>query len=74
MNTIKEEETKRRLNHAPPPCLKSGVQCRDCFGWNNMMKATHDIDVWRNQALRCGCTGLTSKSLDEERDVPYKDK
>jgi len=53
------------LNYgSPPPCISTSKQCRGCFGWPNMMKAAHDSDVWRQYPLRCTCTGLVLKFVE----------
>jgi hypothetical protein len=49
---------------SPPPCLQSDQQCRGCFGWTNMIKAARDNDIWRKYPLRCTCTGLVLKVVE----------
>jgi len=45
----------------PPPCLKSRQQCRDCFGWRNMLKAAQSDSFWQRYPFRCQVTDLTLK-------------
>ena len=43
----------------PPPCIRSGRQCRNCYGWENMLAAARRSRRWRLYPLCCPCTGLT---------------
>lgn len=55
------------INHGgPPPCLQTMQQCRGCFGWPNMIKAAYDNDMWRQYPLRCTCTGLALKVVEDK--------
>jgi hypothetical protein len=65
---MKSEETHTEiLNYgSPPPCINTMQQCRGCFGWPNMMKAAHESDMWRQYPLRCTCTGLVLKFVEDK--------
>jgi hypothetical protein len=52
---------------SPPPCVNTMQQCRGCFGWQNMIKAAYDNNVWRQYPLRCSCTGLVLKIVENEK-------
>ena len=41
-----------------PFCLKSGRQCRGCFGWRNMIKAAHTDKRWQAYPIKCPLSGL----------------
>jgi hypothetical protein len=44
-----------------PFCLKSYHQCRGCFGWRNMLKASQSNAAWQGLPFKCTLTGLTLK-------------
>ncbi len=61
MGEMHRESLKPRVikKGDPPPCLHKGIQCRGCYGWENLIKAARSNPRWRSSRLHCCCTGLT---------------
>ena len=49
----------------PPPCLETKRQCRNCYGWDNMLSAARNSRLWRKYPLCCPCTGLTVRVVSK---------
>lgn len=58
---------------ALPPCTASAVQCRGCYGWENMIAAARRHARWRAHPVGCSCTGLVVRVV-AGGDPPDKGK